>query len=192
MDEGCFLPVSSLNSLRRQALDGLEKAVISSYERSPEGYLPAAMEYSAPQTAYDTVFSLPDDPIILPQVSKGPFTEWLRDSFISIVSKAAENNASVVVNNIGWIRRFADAGIDVIGGPGLNITNKMALKALDKLGMGKSYVISPELLSKDEMEGVPLMISEHRLTPGTLRDRKGAEYSVEFDETTNKTYIFAK
>jgi hypothetical protein len=42
------------------------------------------------------------------------------------------------------------------------------------------------------MDGVPLMIMEHRFEPGTLKDRKGALYSVEYDETTEKSYIFAK
>ena len=35
------------------------------------------------------------------------------------------------------------------------------------------------------------MIYEHRLSPGILTDRKGARYSVEFDEQTKKTYFFA-
>ena len=61
-----------------------------------------------------------------------------------------------------------------------------------ELGMSAEYVASPELLDKEQMGGVPLMISEHRFEPGTLKDRKGALYSVEYDETTAKTYIFAK
>jgi hypothetical protein len=58
--------------------------------------------------------------------------------------------------------------------------------------MSGEFVTSPELLGKDQMDGIPLMISEHRFEPGTLRDRKGALYSVEYDGTTGKTYIFAK
>ena len=50
---------------------------------------------------------------------------------------------------------------------------------------------SPELLDKEKMNGVPLMISEHRFIPGTLTDRKGAKYSVEYDETARKSYIFS-
>ena len=45
-------------------------------------------------------------------------------------------------------------------------------------------------LDRDRMDGVPLMITEHRLPEGTLKDRKGALYSVEFDEATHKSYIF--
>ena len=61
-----------------------------------------------------------------------------------------------------------------------------------ELGMSNEYVTSPELLDKEQMDGVPLMIMEHRFEPGTLKDRKGALYSVEYDETTGKSYIFAK
>jgi hypothetical protein len=61
-----------------------------------------------------------------------------------------------------------------------------------EMGMSTEFVKSPELLDKNQMDGVPLMISEHRLTPGTLTDRKGAKYSVEYDEMTHKSLIFAE
>ena len=83
-----------------------------------------------------------------------------------------------------------EAGDRDIGGPGLNITNDASVEALMELGMSSEFVRSPELLDRSQMNGIPLMISEHRFTPGILTDRKGAKYSVEYDETSRKSYIF--
>jgi hypothetical protein len=138
------------------------------------------------------LFEVEDEAIILPQITKGQYDEFLRNSFNIMVSRARESNSPVVVNSIAWIGAFAENGVKVIGGPGLNITNTKSVLALMELGMSGEFVTSPELLGKDQMDGIPLMISEHRFEPGTLRDRKGALYSVEYDGTTGKTYIFAK
>ena len=190
MDDGIFVPVSGLNSLRRRALQSLEETVISSYRHSLEG-LKADIKHEGGYNGHRTIFDVGDDAIILPQVTRGFYDEWIRENFSLLVSRALEADAPIVISNPGWIKPFADAGIKVIGGPGLNITNLTAIDALKELGMSSEFISSPELLDKEKMSGVPLMISEHRFTPGTLTDRKGAKYSVEYDETARKSYIFS-
>ncbi len=191
LDDDIFLPVSALNSARRQVLRGLEEAVTASFERN------AAIttnDWFAREngnfTVHGTIFGLEDKAIILPQVTRGHYDEFIRNSFSILVSRAKESDSPVVISNIAWIGPFADAGVKVIGGPGLNITNEASVRALMDLGMSDEFITSPELLDKSQMNGVPLMISEHRFTPGILTDRKGARYSVEYDETTHKSYIF--
>lgn len=193
LDDGVFLPVSVLNSARRQVLKGLEAAVAASYERDEATDAPVRLaRESADYDVHRTVFEVEDRAIILPQITRGQYDEFLRNSFNILVSRAKESDTPIVVSSIAWIKPFSDAGVKVIGGPGLNITNESTVRALMELGMSSEFITSPELLDKTQMDGVPLMISEHRFTPGTLTDRKGAKYSVEYDETTQKTYIFAE
>jgi hypothetical protein len=40
------------------------------------------------------------------------------------------------------------------------------------------------------MKGLPLMVTEHEMVPGTLTDRKGAKYRIEFDPVVHKTYVY--
>ena len=190
MDENIFLPVSALNSARRQVLDGLEREVIASYERAPISLSYDVANQDAEFGGHGTVFDADADSLVLPQVSKGPYNEWLKDNLSAVVSRLKESKSSVIVNNLEWIEAFSKAGIKVIGGPGLNISNRSTIEAIMELGMSNEYVNSPELLDKADMEGVPLMITEHRMTPGTLIDRRGAKYAVEFDSNTHKSYIF--
>ena len=191
MDNDLFLPVSRINLLRRNALEGLDRAVKSSFKRVSNIY---SIKTSLPGDLipHDSLPELDEEAIILPIVTKGVYDMWLRDNLTNLAAKASANGSPIVISNPAWIKPFSDAGIKVIGGPGLNITNLYSVKALMGLGMSNEYVRSPELLDRDKMDGVPLMITEHRLTPGTLTDRKGAEYSVEFNEECHKSYIFAK
>lgn len=192
MDPDVFLPVSSLNSLRRKALSELEDRIISGYRHSlPERIL--LPELGLPELlSHDRVSDTEDHAVILPQVTKGEYDQWLRDNLKSLSSNARARGMSVVVNSPAWIPPLKDLGARVIGGPGLNITNLYSVKALMEIGMSPEFIKSPELLDKNQMDGVPLMISEHRLIPGTLTDRKGAKYSVEYDEMTHKSLIFAE
>ena len=191
MDENIFAPVSVLNALRRELLNGLEEMITRHYERSLEGFAPGPAPEGIGYGSYDTVFDVDDKAVILPQVTKGSYDRWLEENLESLAIKVKAANSAVVINSIAWIRPCADLGVKVIGGPGLNIVNSYAPEALKTLGMSEEFILSPELLPPEKMEGVPLMISEHRLSPGTLTDRTGARYSVEFDEQTKKTYFFA-
>ena len=191
MDENIFLPVSVINSARRQALKGLEEAVTASYERKEPRDVPShpAAE-SGDFVMHGTVFEVGDEAVILPQITKGSYDDFLMQDMRTLASKAKDSGQPVLVNSIAWIGPFAEEGAKVIGGPGLNITNRTAAEAMMELGMSNEFVSSPELLEKDQMDGIPLMITEHRMEPGTLKDRKGALYSVEYDSTAEKSYIF--
>ena len=191
MDENIFLPVSVINSARRQALKGLEEAVTASYERKvPRDVSCHPAAENSDFVIHGTVFEVGDEAVILPQITKGSYDDFLMRDMRKLASKAKDSGQPVLVNSIAWIRPFAEEGVRVMGGPGLNITNRTAAEAMKELGMSNEFVSSPELLEKDQMDGVPLMITEHRLPEGTLKDRKGALYSVEFDEATHKSYIF--
>ena len=191
LDPGLFIPVSVLNALRRKALDELEKKITDAFRHESTGYtLPDP--YAPEAKCLSTVFDADDHAVILPQVTRGPFDEYLETHYANLASKANRGGSSVVVSSISWIGPINEAGARVIGGPGLNITNSYAVKALREIGMSEEYVQSPEFLESGEMDGVPLIITEHPMEPGTLKDRKGAQYRVEYDETTHKSYIFSK
>ena len=190
MDNDIFLPVSRINSLRRNVLESLDSAVRTSFERSAHEGL-TSIDLPSELISHAALSDLGDDAIILPSVTKGPCDARLRNDLSSLAAKASGNGCSIVVNNPAWIKPLADLGVRVIGGPGLNITNLFAVKALMKLGMSSEYICSPELLDRSEMDGVPLMITEHEFTPGTLTDRKGAEYTIEYNEDLHKSFIFS-
>jgi hypothetical protein len=127
---------------------------------------------------------------MLPYVSRGNFDIWLRDNAASYADSLKKLKACAVVNSIGHIGILKEQGLKVIGGPSLNVTNRKTLEALMELGLDPVTVTSPELLDKSEMEGLPLMVTEHEMTPGTLTDRKGAKYRTEFDPVVHKTYVY--
>ena len=184
-----FVPVSALNKLRRQALDELEALKTGSRKRE-EPAAPAPQE--PPElTLYRTVDEVPETSDMLPYVSRGSFDIWLRANADSYADSLRKLNACAMVNSIGHILMLRGRGIRLIGGPALNVTNHKTLEALTELGMEPVSVTSPELLDKSEMAGVPLMVTEHEMIPGTLTDRKGAEFRVEFDPVVHKTYIYA-
>ena len=85
---------------------------------------------------------------------------------------------------------LAERGICPVGGYGLNITNHMAAEAYKKLGMSDIFMSASELLGRENMSGIPLMVTEHRMTPGILTDRKGQRYAVEYNEDMHKSFIF--
>lgn len=184
-----FVPVSALNKLRRQALDELEALKTGSRKREE----PAAPVPQEPPelTLYRTADEVPETCDMLPYVSRGSFDIWLRANADSYADSLRKLNACAMVNSIGHILMLRGRGIRLIGGPALNVTNHKTLEALTELGMEPVCVTSPELLDKSEMAEVPLMVTEHEMIPGTLTDRKGAEFRVEFDPVVHKTYIYA-
>ena len=172
-----------------QALDELEALKTGSRKRE-EPAAPAPQE--PPElTLYRTVDEVPETSDMLPYVSRGSFDIWLRANADSYADSLRKLNACAMVNSIGHILMLRGRGIRLIGGPALNVTNHKTLEALTELGMEPVSVTSPELLDKSEMAGVPLMVTEHEMIPGTLTDRKGAEFRVEFDPVVHKTYIYA-
>ncbi len=124
-------------------------------------------------------------PYIL-NVSKGKLDNYIRVHFDEIV--AASANKGILIGNLGWIERFKDAGIRVMGDYGLNIYNNQAKKAYEELG-AEIYMLSHETGVSDE-RGIPLMITEHRVDAETLTDRKGGIHKVCISESGDKTLIY--
>ena len=185
-----FIPISSINRLRREALEELETAKSQSYKREEPAV--QAEESSVSLTLYHTVDEVPDAADMLPYVSRGNFDLWFRENAADYAESLKKLNACAIVNSIGHIKMLKDQGIKLIGGPALNVTNKKALEALMELGLAPECVTSPELLDKTEMSGIPLMVTEHEMIPGTLTDRKGATYRIEFDPVVHKTYVYGE
>ena len=96
----------------------------------------------------------------------------------------------IYAGNIGMIEELAQRSIKVLGDFALNICNAETGEAYRKLGMYDG--IDSLELAEPYMGNYPLMISEHCFEPGTIIDRKGAEYRVRCDQGGHKTVITAK
>lgn len=184
-----FIPVSAINKLRRRALEDLEALKANSFKRAEPQDQPVH-QVEKDLIMYRTVEEIPEPCDMLPYVSRGNFDIWLRDNAASYADSLKKNKACAVVNSIGHIGILKKQGLKVIGGPSLNVTNRKTLEALMELGLDPVTVTSPELLDKSEMDGLPLMVTEHEMIPGTLTDRKGAKYRIEFDPVVHKTYVY--
>ena len=182
MKEEVFIPGSKLNELRREALIKLEKRIKSACKHYDWTINQKVKEVALKPKLEP--FETMTDVVILPQITKGSFDEWIEKN------KEKLSGKKVIVHNISWIKPLANIGTIVIGGWGLNITNGYSALAYKKLGMSDEYYLSLETFEKDKMEGKPLMITQHRLEPGILTDRKGAKYAIEYNEVEHKSYIF--
>ena len=190
MNEELFIPVSKINELRRNALERLSEKVRSSYKRDlpDENGISANGEFHP--TDKDELLE-DEKTVILPQITKGYFDNWLEENVERFAEKVKSADGTVLVNNISWIEGLSEKGVNVAGGWGLNITNSWTVKAYSSLGMSEKYMTSAELFTREEMSGIPLMVTEHEMKPGVLTDRKGAKYAVEYNDDEHKTYIFA-
>ena len=103
-------------------------------------------------------------------------------------SSCACADRGILIGNPGWIERFRDAGISVLGDYGLNIYNSQAKKAYEELG-AEIYLISHEAGASDK-RGIPLMITEHKVDAASLTDRKGGIHEVRISESGDKTLIY--
>lgn len=91
------------------------------------------------------------------------------------------------VGNLRWILPFADRGAVVAGEPGMNLYNRWAMDTVKSLGVIRAET---PLENEEGAQGwLPLMITEHAMTPGRLIDRKGAQFRVLFLEKYHKTCI---
>jgi putative protease len=124
-------------------------------------------------------------PYIL-NVSKGNLDGYIREHFDDIVKASADRG--ILIGNPGWIERFRDAGVRVLGDYGLNIYNSQAKKAYEELG-AEIYLISHEAGASDK-RGIPLMITEHKVDAESLTDRKGGVHEVRVSESGDKTLIY--
>lgn len=119
----------------------------------------------------------------IPRISKGNLDRYIEEHFTDIVKKVKDTG--IMVDNIGWIVTFRDAGVKVFGGSGLNVCNMQSIKAYKEIG-AEVIKSSYELIDEDD---IPLMITEHDLKTTTLIDRKGIVYDVFKDESEGREII---
>lgn len=166
LDDGLMLPISSLNALRRAAIEALEPECIRARESTASAPLDAPSgERRARRTAlfYD-VSAVPEEAerffdliyvpledfaakgkavrgVMLPEVifdSQRPQVEQL-------LSSAYEAGArDALVCNLGHAELARAHGFSVHGDMRLNVTNRSSAAALEKMGF-KDMILSPEL-----------------------------------------------
>lgn len=198
IDDGLMLPASSINALRRNALDTLYEARASGAPRDVFGAdlsIDASVRRAKPKlcvryasfaqwTAHPDIsyYSLPAKELL-----KHPacITERAAAEVPALVypedepamrgmlqSLKAEGLLYAVAENIGAIRMIREAGLVPIGGYGLNVTNSDAIKAYAKLGL-RALFASFELtvpMLRDLRSAIPLgMITAGRLPLMQLR-----------------------
>lgn len=124
----------------------------------------------------------------IPQVTKGPYDQWLRTCSDEISQYLNENGIRLYAGNLSWVKHFADKGVSVYGDFGLNAVNKYICKLYEDEG-AIGCITSLENASPEINGRYPLMITEHEMKEKTLTDRKGQLYSVSFDSFSHKTTI---
>lgn len=169
MDESLYIPVSSINDMRRKALDLLEDKLSGGRKR------PAVTEIRAVKTK--PLHEKPEDIFELPPVTYGKCDEYIRAHF----NEFPEN---IMVENMGWIREFLESGHTVYGGAGLNVLNGYARESLESLGV-KICALSREADEDPDL----LMITEYPVHEGILTDRKGKKYEARRSKYGDKTEI---
>ena len=188
-DPDIMIPASALNQLRRQAaeeLTGILRGKVRA-ARSPlteddiEGVVKA--EQLGSEEEIHRVANTSADaalPYIL-NVSKGELDKQIEEDFDAMVREVRETG--ILIGNLGWIKQFADAGVQVYGDYGLNVYNGQSVKAYEELGV-RVLRLSHEMSSggavSDERFGgrVPLMITEHPFRTSYLIDRKGVKHEI--------------
>lgn len=166
VDENIIVPVSALNSLRREACEMLEKALESnkSQARGFDKYSPAmpngkkkeqksARFYSAEQITplakeYFDIIYLPlnsyhgeCDGIILPPV----ILDSERENIEKMLSAAKKNGARyALVGNLGALELAKKHGFEIHGDFRFNVYNNESVAKLEKLGV-ENVLLSPEL-----------------------------------------------
>lgn len=124
-------------------------------------------------------------PYIL-NISKGALDRYIEENFNKIAEAVKETG--IMTGNLGWIERFAEAGIKVYGGYGLNAYNRQSIKAYGEIG---ADIMEWSHEDSDHYSGsIPLMITEHPITAKRFVDRKGEEYKVMKWYSGDKYLIF--
>ncbi len=117
---------------------------------------------------------------VLPSITKGFHDENIQKNFDSIVKAST---SGLCIGNIGWIDKFMNAGVSLIGDYGLNIYNSESfdkLKDMGFIGSVIAYDASLEQAGKMDFHGlepewtifgrIPAMISEYCAIEGIEQD----------------------
>jgi len=220
ISDGISLPVSAINAVRRAALDELAQRLTQNPKRelhklgfAPEDrtagkkelYLCFSNAEAVPESiSCDRLFlPLDTDRDVLEKYSAGVnVPRGIFGNYEAVVEKIRKSGAKYALcNTLDAVCAAKQAGVEIIGGPFLNIYNSRSLKALEELGI-KETVLSYELtlgqisqLSGKIKRGctvygrTPLMLTRNcpvknaktcakcRKT-GVLTDRKGITFPV--------------
>lgn len=136
----------------------------------------------------------------LPNITKGAYDAFIKENFESIIYHCTETGISI--GNLGWIREFRDAGIDIYGDYGLNIYNNEAIGCMEDMKV-LEFVPSHEIYKNPDLEDgwkclfcysgkIPLMISEHMYEKKGFSDRKDMEFLFKENTFENKSIIVQK
>ena len=189
MDSDIMIPVSVINQMRRQAAEDLSEGLrgaVTQKRRSMTEEEICAIVSSEQLGSEDEVnrienMTVEDDLPYILNVSKGKLDDYIEDNFASIVDKYRDSG--VLIGNLGWIKQFADAGVQVYGDYGLNAYNGQSIKAYEEMGV-KMLHTSYERCRDGRTSGkrfggkVPLMITEHPFDTDYLIDRKGVKHEI--------------
>ena len=189
IDPDIMIPVSVINQMRRQAAEELAKELSGKIRarRKPlsAGKIDRTIEIEELGNEdeirrIEGIKTDDDLPYIL-NVSKGELDEYIEESFDDIVSRVRDTG--ILIGNLGWIKQFTDAGVQVYGDYGLNAYNSQAVKAYEELGVKMLYLsheMSPDSWIEDGRFGgrIPLMITEHPFETSYLIDRKGVKHGI--------------
>ena len=164
IDDDIMMPVSIVNRMRREAADellklrvesvsagrkpklgrddldriketealGADKLDISAYPSLVSGQKIEPVPLQSFMASYESGELGGDEIPYILNVSKGNLDRYIREHFDEIVK--ATSGRGILVGNPGWIERFKDAGVRVLGDYGLNIYNNQAKKAYEELG----------------------------------------------------------
>ena len=169
--DGAFVPVSALNSLRREALDALAAARIEAFARQPGRCLPAPEitlprgevpetivvrnynQYHAVESQDARIVCYPADFRVgmpagawfqLPMVCEEETLQWL----YSFVCDEAQGIGGVVLNNVGQLA--LDWPVPFGAGEGIPVMNRRAAQAL--FDAGCQFATASSELSAAELE----------------------------------------
>ncbi|MFQ8603280.1 MAG: peptidase U32 family protein [Anaerovoracaceae bacterium] len=125
-------------------------------------------------------------PYIL-NVSKGNLDSYIEKNFEKIAEAVRETG--ILIGNLGWIKKFEEAGVQVLGDYGLNVCNRQSAKAFAEIGM-EIKELSHEMSS--DAERIPLMITEHKISGSFITDRKGVKYKIIKSASGDKWLVFTE
>jgi len=189
IDPDIMIPVSVINQMRRQAAEALSGKLRGAITRKrctlteDEIRRVVSAEQLGSEDEVNRVegmAAVDDQPYIL-NVSKGELDDYIEGNFASIVDKYRDTG--VLIGNLGWIKQFTDAGVQVYGDYGLNAYNGQSIKAYEELCvkmLHTSYERCRDGRTSDKrFKGkIPLMITEHPFDTDYLIDRKGVKHEI--------------
>lgn len=178
---------------------------------------PSVKRIYVPYEAVLSGFYVDDSRVVpvIPNITKGSHEYIIRKNFDKILAASAQNG--IAVGNLGWIKPFADAGVNVFGDYGLNLYNSMDFFAAKEMGIREAVVsheAEPSEMLRMNFHGIvpevaaggriPVMISEHCLVGDLnfcggnneaakllLRDRKGQYYPILTDPSDCRSTILS-